>query len=253
MILPFLYALNVVLLTRLWLCYGDSRVTFCRGAVNCLLQCLSLGVFVFNADVLRIAIVVSVLNICAWLIEKDRRGQIFLKRLIILGFYLISFSILFSKSFDVQFRPSLRDHVSEMRSYFLPASLIDKINLHDCFIYLLGLLLCLNEANLFVRYVIETLRLRPAPNTLPAITWGGVSENQEYNRGRIIGLLERSMLFFFILQGQYAVLGFVIAAKTAARFSELDDRDFAEYFIVGTMLSVVTAGIIALLTKNLFL
>ena len=42
-----------------------------------------------------------------------------------------------------------------------------------------------------------------------------------------------------------------IAAKTMARFKNLEDRDFAEYFLVGTFLSLVTAGAIALLTKLL--
>jgi len=75
----------------------------------------------------------------------------------------------------------------------------------------------------------------------------------EYRRGRIIGMLERSVLFFLVLQVQYIALGFVIAAKTMARFKSLDDRDFAEYFLIGTLLSLVSAATIALFTQWLLL
>jgi hypothetical protein len=55
------------------------------------------------------------------------------------------------------------------------------------------------------------------------------------------------------MQNQFATLGFVVAAKGIARFKELENRDFAEYFLIGTMLSIVTAGAIALLVKNVLL
>jgi hypothetical protein len=57
------------------------------------------------------------------------------------------------------------------------------------------------------------------------------------------------LFFYFLILGQYTVLGFVISAKTVARFNELNKRDFAEYFIIGTMLSVGIAGVIGLLIK----
>ena len=44
-----------------------------------------------------------------------------------------------------------------------------------------------------------------------------------------------------VLAGQAAAIGFVIAAKTLARFRQLDDRHFAEYYLVGTLASVTLA------------
>jgi hypothetical protein len=52
-----------------------------------------------------------------------------------------------------------------------------------------------------------------------------------------IGLLERVLIYGFILQGQYGAIGFVTAAKAFTRFKALDDRSFAEYVLVGTLLS----------------
>ena len=69
-------------------------------------------------------------------------------------------------------------------------------------------------------------------------------------RGRVIGILERVTLFVLVFTGQYSAMGFVLAAKAMARFKTLDDRDFAEYFLVGTLLSVAIAGGLALAVKK---
>ena len=45
----------------------------------------------------------------------------------------------------------------------------------------------------------------------------------------------------FVLTGSSAAVGFVVAAKTLARFKQLDDRDFAEYYLLGTLASVAVA------------
>ncbi|MEK7269347.1 MAG: hypothetical protein AAB215_00230, partial [Planctomycetota bacterium] len=95
--------------------------------------------------------------------------------------------------------------------------------------------------------VIETFVLRPANAAAqpPHALLGG----REYNRGRIIGLLERLLVFSLVLESQYGAFGLVIATKGLARFKNLDDREFAEYFLIGTMLSIVLAGGIALIVK----
>lgn len=59
--------------------------------------------------------------------------------------------------------------------------------------------------------------------------------------GATIGVLERLIVCALVLSGQAAAIGFVIAAKTLARFRQLDDRHFAEYYLVGTLASVTLA------------
>jgi hypothetical protein len=59
--------------------------------------------------------------------------------------------------------------------------------------------------------------------------------------GATIGVLERLVVCVLVLTGQAAAIGFVIAAKTLARFRQLDDRHFAEYYLVGTLASVTLA------------
>jgi hypothetical protein len=59
--------------------------------------------------------------------------------------------------------------------------------------------------------------------------------------GEAIGVLERLLVVTFVLTGQLAAIGFVVAAKTLARFKQLDDRAFAEYYLLGTLASVSIA------------
>ena len=59
--------------------------------------------------------------------------------------------------------------------------------------------------------------------------------------GATIGVLERLLIVVLVLTGSEAAIGFVVAAKTLARFRQLDDRDFAEYYLLGTLASVAIA------------
>ena len=67
--------------------------------------------------------------------------------------------------------------------------------------------------------------------------------------GATIGVLERLLIVIFVLSGAVAAIGFVVAAKTLARFKQLDDRDFAEYYLLGTLASVAVGLASALLAQ----
>jgi Protein of unknown function (DUF3307) len=67
--------------------------------------------------------------------------------------------------------------------------------------------------------------------------------------GATIGVLERLLIVTFVLVGAEAAIGFVIAAKTIARFRLLDDRDFAEYYLLGTLASVSVAIVTGLVAR----
>lgn len=73
-------------------------------------------------------------------------------------------------------------------------------------------------------------------------------DNGHQNAGRLIGYLERFIVFTLIIYQQYGAIAFVIAAKSLARFQDINDkRQTAEYYLIGTLLSVVSAFIAALL------
>ncbi len=59
--------------------------------------------------------------------------------------------------------------------------------------------------------------------------------------GAMIGYLERALIFTFMLMDAYMAIGLVLTAKSITRFEELKDRKFAEYFLIGTLSSMLFA------------
>jgi hypothetical protein len=71
--------------------------------------------------------------------------------------------------------------------------------------------------------------------------------------GGRIGMLERGLVVMLTLSGGPGSIGFVIAAKTLARFKELDDQEFAERYLLGTLASVTIALASALAVQQVWL
>ncbi len=72
------------------------------------------------------------------------------------------------------------------------------------------------------------------------------------NAGMYIGILERLFVFCFIVLNQWSALGFLIAAKSIFRFSDLSrakDRKLTEYILIGTLVSFGLAVLIGLVYK----
>jgi len=59
--------------------------------------------------------------------------------------------------------------------------------------------------------------------------------------GALIGVLKRTFVLTFVLIDQYVVIAIVLNAKSITRFEELKDRKFAEYYLVGTLSSMLFA------------
>lgn len=74
------------------------------------------------------------------------------------------------------------------------------------------------------------------------------------NAGKYIGMLERLFVFTFIITGNWAGIGFLLAAKSVFRFGDLKEsksRMLTEYILIGTLLSFGIATISALVTLQL--
>ena len=60
--------------------------------------------------------------------------------------------------------------------------------------------------------------------------------------GALIGSLERMIMLLMLSVGQYAAIGLVLTAKSVARYNKIaEDKNFAEYYLLGTLLSVLYA------------
>ncbi|HWC18435.1 MAG TPA: hypothetical protein VG498_15545 [Terriglobales bacterium] len=80
---------------------------------------------------------------------------------------------------------------------------------------------------------------------------GATSQATEIQRGRWIGNLERALLLAIIADGSYPAIAFLIAAKGLIRSKELENRDFAEYFLVGTLASIAVALAAGILIRGI--
>lgn len=99
-------------------------------------------------------------------------------------------------------------------------------------------LAAVKPANVFIRRILVTEKPDEAP-----------LHRERLRAGSYIGGLERLLVIALLALGQYGSIAIVFTAKSIARFRQLDDREFAEYYIFGTLLSIVTAVGIFMLMK----
>lgn len=60
--------------------------------------------------------------------------------------------------------------------------------------------------------------------------------------GQMIGYLERILIVIFLAVGQYASIGLIMTAKSIARYERITrDSEFAEYYLIGTLSSILIA------------
>jgi hypothetical protein len=60
--------------------------------------------------------------------------------------------------------------------------------------------------------------------------------------GAVIGILERIIMVIFMSIEQYSAIGLVLTAKSIARYKMIsEDKEFGEYYLLGTLISVLSA------------
>ncbi len=93
----------------------------------------------------------------------------------------------------------------------------------------------------------------------PDTAAGDDNESLE-SAGQYIGILERLLIFIFMLSNEWQAIGFLLAAKSVFRFGNLQeakDKKLTEYILIGTLLSfgiaVLTGmGYHAMMLSNIF-
>lgn len=78
---------------------------------------------------------------------------------------------------------------------------------------------------------------------------GTVSPPLQQGVGKYIGMLERLMIITLTAQNAVGSIAFILTAKSVARFKELENREFAEYYLTGTLASTTLALIGGLLIR----
>lgn len=94
----------------------------------------------------------------------------------------------------------------------------------------IGLILCVSTGAVLIEKITS-----PFAKELDQDTSGGLT-----NGGKLIGQLERAMVYALVLFGHPGAIGFLFAAKSILRFGEIKEpaqRKQAEYIIIGTFAS----------------
>ena len=76
-----------------------------------------------------------------------------------------------------------------------------------------------------------------------------IQDNGLKSAGMIIGMIERIIILTFVLVNEYTAITIIFAAKSIARFNELKIREIAEYYLIGTLLSISFAMFIGIVTR----
>jgi len=234
----FLFFANCVLLARLFVLFRDDAIS---GRVWLIKTIVELGLFglfyEFSPTWIGAAVLVVIANLAGWRWETKARRKKNLGRLLLGMAELAGLSFFFVAGTAMAFHPRIDFAGRSLEDFTALAPLIRDMASPRFQMILAGLLLAGNEANLAIRAAFDLLDMKP--RALPA--GQGVIDQGEFNRGRVIGVLERVLLYWFIMEGQLGAIGFVLAAKAFTRFKALDDRPFAEYVLIGTLLSACFA------------
>jgi hypothetical protein len=86
----------------------------------------------------------------------------------------------------------------------------------------------------------------------------GLSEEYSYmifnkhdlSRGKLIGYIERLLVILLTFYSAFPAIAFIVTAKSIARFKQMDDRDWAEYFLLGTLTSMFLGILFGILLRE---
>jgi hypothetical protein len=116
--------------------------------------------------------------------------------------------------------------------------------LRNALLVIIGALFIVYEGNIFVVLLLKRISVFADKKEAKVI-------KRNEGMGKWIGYLERTIVYILIITGNFSTIGFVIAVKALSRFKELENKEFAEYFIVGTMASMIITIVISLFVKSL--
>lgn len=229
----FLSLLNLILISRLRLLFKDHGATRKDAVFMGLLPCILLPFLEINAGWWFLLVW---LIIYPWLFFKSEKGgsNRNRNRMVMLLLPVLIIGLLASPLSNLAFNAVPCKLAALLESLLTPnaESATDWMRLQ---VLLFGFLLVINESNILLRYLFNVFGLEPMGKA------GDQTDEKEYNTGRLIGILERIFVFIFVLLAQYTAIGFILAAKGVARFQDFKSRTFAEYVLIGTLLSTLLA------------
>ncbi|PKD45098.1 hypothetical protein [Rhodohalobacter barkolensis] len=233
----FFAVLNLILISRLRFTLRDRPITKMSDFVR--LTAIPMLILPFLSITAGSIILIVYLLMRPFILKmlENIQGDLNRNRMIALVIDILAIGVLCSPLLSLQVADWSIEFASRLNEVFNPSSeTIVSLQWQTVLAILFGFLMILNEINLLIRYILEKLQLAPLSNQHKKKI-----DEKQFRTGRVIGFLERIFVFLFILMGQYTAIGFVLAAKGVVRYPEFGNRSFAEYILIGTLLSSLLA------------
>jgi len=134
-------------------------------------------------------------------------------------------------------------YLTEFNSILILHSLQDIFNSKNILLIIFGFLILIWPSGYLIGLLTEPFRMQLEDKE--------VSKGLE-KAGLWIGIIERTIIYIFILTNSLTAIAFLITAKSIFRFGELrkpGNRKEAEYILIGTLISYSNAMIIGFLIK----
>lgn len=242
----FIYFLIFVLISRLPFYFSERKLLFKQLVLKLIIQFFPLIFFIRKPNVLILVFTMIIIGVVEFVYENKRRPRKLSQngiRTIELVVIIFCSSIIFSILDPIEVSSNFNWIFMFIEESFVITKDLPMISYDSFGIVTLGLLFLLNEVNLPIRSTLSKLKVIPRTESN--------DDEDELKSGRVIGMVERIIIYIFVLGGEYAALGLILAAKAYARSKRMDDHDFAEYVLIGTLVSTVFALIIGLAVKYL--
>lgn len=202
-------------------------ILFCVTTI-CMISFLDIKLFIFTIAYAFIHGLIDYTKIA--LSKKNRTDEkdvkLFVLDQIVHIITIVIFMILFELNVGFVYAPKLFLFGSE--NYGIVIRALSRV---------LMFLIIIKPASIAIRLIMESFKL---PQTEE-------ESNEEMsglpNAGSHIGSLERVFILFMMILNQYSAIGFVLTAKSIARYKKItDSAQFGEYYLLGTLLSAVIAS-----------
>ena len=214
--MAILVFLNAWLITRLWFTFRDQPLPLREWLVLAVVQLLLIGLITPGLhSIILAAAVFGALALSEQFIPREKLNEGRLAG----GFLVMSVSFGISQYAAPELWIPAPEQSENLRPFFLGLS---------------GFLLVANETNLAIRVLLHRFQMEPKSTPSDQV------DDREYNAGRVIGMLERWLIYIVVVLAQnYNVIALILAAKGIARFRQLEEREFAEYVLIGTLASIL--------------
>ncbi len=248
----YFYTLIIVMLTYSIFRSAEKPISLKKSIYVFLVEGILL-LPLWSSEIIFLFLFLLVLNVIIYRLEKTEL-DIHLSRFLVFLFYAFFLaSITGNNQIIESFNPAAAELFQNLSRNNLILNMVNQYGVQKILIFLAGILIITNEVNNFIRYILHLLKVEPngsGDNPDQQYEENNLKKNEELKRGKIIGIIERILIFVFTISDNFAAIGFILAAKGFTRFRELDNRNFAEYVLIGTLLSTSLSILCGLLFRG---